>query len=281
MIPLDAADLVVIAGQALGIGTDAALGLLDVAAAQAALAEAQSAGHEPGTTFRDRAAAAAASIALVHALLRHRPFPSYNEQVAVAAGLQFLSLNGWQADLDPPATAAVVVEALASGQLSPDSAAAWLTPRLSPSPAPGGRQAATRVPLPSHLRPLRTLRTVGVPAARMLVSAVLAIVVGGLALFATACSRGPTMPATHSGGQPSATRQSPEAEPTRPTELAYATCMRSHGIQNFRYAPASAALVITLSTGIDVSSLQFRSAEHACQRDAPVMPPRIVAANTG
>ncbi len=35
----------------------------------------------------------------MHALLRHRPFPRHGEQVAVAAGLQFLSLNGWRADL--------------------------------------------------------------------------------------------------------------------------------------------------------------------------------------
>ena len=143
MITLDVADLVVIAGQALGIGTDAALSQLDVAAAQVALTEARL----TGSAITDQDTAAAAGIRLVHALLRHRPFALHGEQVAVAAGLQFLSLNGWRADLDPPATAAVVVEALACGQLSPVSAAAWLSPRLA---ADTGLIAGT---------PLRSLRS--------------------------------------------------------------------------------------------------------------------------
>jgi hypothetical protein len=68
---------------------------------------------------------------LIRALLRHRPFPGHSQQVAVAAGLQFLALNGWQADLDPPGAALVVLEGLASGRLSPADAATWLSPRLS------------------------------------------------------------------------------------------------------------------------------------------------------
>lgn len=127
MIALDVADLVVIAGRALGIGSDAALSQVDVAVAQEALAEARL----EGGVIVDQDTAAAAGIGLVHALLRHRPFPRHGEQIAVAAGLQFLSLNGWRADLDPPAAAAVVVEALACGRLSPASAAAWLSPRLA------------------------------------------------------------------------------------------------------------------------------------------------------
>ncbi len=79
----------------------------------------------------DQHTAARAGIRLMHALLRHRPFPVDGEQIAVAAGLQFLSLNGWQAELGPPAAAAVVVEALGCGQLSLASAAAWLSPRLT------------------------------------------------------------------------------------------------------------------------------------------------------
>jgi len=129
---LDPADLVVIAGRALGIGTDAALAQMDITAAQDALAAACPPGQAPGPQFRDRAAAAAAGVGLVQALLRHRPFPGHGQQVAVAAGLQLLSLNGWRADLNPAATAAVVVEALASGRLTAADAAAWLSPRLCP-----------------------------------------------------------------------------------------------------------------------------------------------------
>ena len=46
MTALDPADLVVIAGRALGIGTDAALARMDIAAAQDALAAARP--HVPG-----------------------------------------------------------------------------------------------------------------------------------------------------------------------------------------------------------------------------------------
>jgi prophage maintenance system killer protein len=126
---LDAADLVLIAGRTLGIEDSAALAQMDIAVAQEALAEAGPLDRD----LSDAGAAAAAAAGLMRALLRHRPFPRQGQQLAVAAGLQFLSLNGWRADLNPPATAAVVVEALASGQLAPAAAAAWLAPRLSPA----------------------------------------------------------------------------------------------------------------------------------------------------
>ncbi|MCW2891483.1 MAG: hypothetical protein JWO75_972, partial [Actinomycetia bacterium] len=48
MIALDAADLVVIACRTLGIGADAALDQMDIAAAQDALAAARPPGPEPG-----------------------------------------------------------------------------------------------------------------------------------------------------------------------------------------------------------------------------------------
>lgn len=130
MTALDVADLVVIAGGVLGLGTDTALTRIDVSAADAALADAALPAALPS-----RVAAAAACTRLVHGLLRHPPFPGHSHQVAAAAGLQFLAVNGWQADLDPR-IAAVVVQSLASGQLTPDVAAAWLMPRLSPLSAP-------------------------------------------------------------------------------------------------------------------------------------------------
>ena len=207
MIELDVAGLVVIAGRVLGIGTDAALSQLDIAAAESALAEARLAGPEaasaatshrpgirpPGDKARGHAAAGAA-VALMHALLRYPPFPGHGEQVAVAAGLQFLSLNGWRADLDPPEAAAVVVEALAAGQLSAAGAAAWLAPRLSPrfparlSPRFPERWSARASRVPALLR---AVPVAGLSLSRMLAVAVLTIAIGGLAMLATACSRGP------------------------------------------------------------------------------------------
>jgi prophage maintenance system killer protein len=198
--PLDAADVVVIAGQALGIGTVAALAQVDVSAAQAALATAEGARQEPAAGGSDSVAAAAACIRLVHALLSHRVFPRDGQQVAVAAGLQFLSLNGWQANLEPPATAAVVVEALASGQLAPDAVAAWLAPRLSQArPArPAQVRAARRAAAP-RLRPASR-----VPGRRLAATVLLTVTLTGVGAFAAACSSAPARPAAPASRAPAA-----------------------------------------------------------------------------
>ncbi len=70
------------------------------------------------------------------ALLRHPPFPAHREQIAVAAGLQFLAVNGWQAYLDVPRAAVIVIERLAAGQLTPAQAASWLAAHLFPGSKP-------------------------------------------------------------------------------------------------------------------------------------------------
>lgn len=131
MTALDVADLVVIAGRVLGIGTDAALDRADTLAAETALARAPL-----PPALSDSYAAAAACAHLIGGLLAHPPFPEHRERVALAAGLQFLAVNGWQADLDPPRVAAIVVQCLASGRIEPDDMAGWLAARLS---VPAGR----------------------------------------------------------------------------------------------------------------------------------------------
>ena len=88
----------------------------------------------------------------MQALLRHPPLPGHRGQVAAAAGLQFLAINGWQADLDVPKAAAMTIESLASGETPPVSAASWLETRLSPDHASPDRQTAARAPLPSRSR---------------------------------------------------------------------------------------------------------------------------------
>ena len=257
MIALDAADLVVIAGRVLGIGADAALGQMDIAAAQEALAEARPPGREPGREFPGRAAAAMAGAELVRALLRHPPFPARARPVAVAAGLQFLSLNGWRADLDPPTTAVVVVEALASGQLSAADAAAWLEPRLTP---------ARRAPVArarSGLRRPAALPAARVPAGRVAAGALLTVAVTGFTLLAAACSRGPAMPASPAGGV-SVVQPSPGSA-SAPRDSAYAACMRAHGVAGISYPSASDVAAIAPAAGIGLASVQFRAAEVACR----------------
>jgi hypothetical protein len=209
---LDIADLVVIAGRTLGISAEAALAGMDIAVAADALAEALPPGHEAGAEFADRAAAAAACASLVHALLRHRPFPRQSQQLAVAAGLQFLSLNGWSADLDPAATAAVVVEALAAGRLAPEHAAAWLTPRLSPARRPGrdpGGMPRPRIEGPAPRSGFR------VPVGQAVAAALLAVAVTGFTLLAGGCSRGPDGPAAPATAG-TAVRHSPGPKPAQP-----------------------------------------------------------------
>ena len=155
MRAIDVADLVVIAGRVLGVGPGAALDQVDLAAARAALAaakppEAGLAGAElteAELTETGPAEPARAAVLLIRSLLRHRPFSDQNERVAVAAALQFLALNGWRADLDPPEATVVVIEGLAASQVTPADAAAWLSARLSPYSAPPAKEA-----------PMRTLR---------------------------------------------------------------------------------------------------------------------------
>ena len=275
MIALDAADLVVIAGRTLGIGTDAALDQMDIAAAQDALAEAR----PPGMELTGRAGAATAGVGLVRALLRHRPFPVHAQQVAVAAGLQFLSLNGWRADLNPPSTAAVVVEALASGRLTAGDAAAWLAPRLSRAHRSGqahrsglarrSGQASRAVRAPgagarSGRRRPASLPAARVPVGRAVAGALLAVAVTGVTLLSAACSRGPDVPAVPAGGV-SAVR--PSAGPAQaPADTAYAACMRSHGVAGFSYPSASDVAAIAPAGGIGLNSLRFSAAEVACRR---------------
>jgi prophage maintenance system killer protein len=132
VITLEVADLVVIASRTLGLDTGQVIDLLDVAVAEQALAQAQ-----PGSDRGDPASAAAA---LLHALVRVRPLRRGNQQVALAAMLQFLALNGWEMDPGPPEAVAAVVADSAAGTLDATALAGWLAPRLRQS-----ERAAARV----------------------------------------------------------------------------------------------------------------------------------------
>jgi len=281
---LDVADLVVIAARTMGVSTESVLAQMDVDAAQDALAEARLFVQGPGKAIRGRADAAKAGLVLIRALLWHRPFPEHGQQVAVAAGLQFLSLNGWRADLNPASTAVVVVEALGSGHLTPDAAAVWLSPRLTrvrrlalvhvprpsfglPRPVPAARVRARRVPARR------------VPARRALASVLLAIAASGVTLLAAACSRGPFMADGSAAGASVAGQHQATASP-RSADLAYADCMRSHGIPDFPYPSASGVAIVAPAAGIDLSSVQFRTAETTCRQVTPTATVRIVDAST-
>ena len=135
LTPIDLGALVVIAGRALELDAPAVLDLLDVGAAEAALAEAESPAVDGAPAER--------AAALLSALIRHRPLPRGNDRAAVLATVIFLAVNGWQVDLEPAEDTAAVVADLVAGRRSATDLAAWLAPRISayrepavlPSPA--------------------------------------------------------------------------------------------------------------------------------------------------
>jgi hypothetical protein len=158
MIELEVADLVVIAGRALALDTGQVLDLLDPAAAERALDQARPViepGYRPAPPGAPAllkivdtsdtpeilkvlevpgspGAPAVVAAALLHALVHHRPFRRGNQQVALAAMLQFLAVNGWAMDPDPPEPVAAMVAEVAAGELDVMAVAASLTPRLRP-----------------------------------------------------------------------------------------------------------------------------------------------------
>jgi len=134
VIVLEVADLVVIASRTLGLDTAAALELVDPAAAELALGQVRP-DSEPGDLARPAAV-------LLCALVRGRPLRRGNRQVALAAVLQFLTLNGQEMNPDPPEAVAAMIAAIASGGPSLAEVAAWLASRLRPTAQMQARAAA-------------------------------------------------------------------------------------------------------------------------------------------
>jgi prophage maintenance system killer protein len=124
MSRLEVADLVVIAARTLDLEPAAALDLLDVEAAEAALANAR--------RWCDRDPLQAGAAALLVGLVHHRPLARGNQQVALLATLQFLALHGWDLNLDPPAAARELIDGLAAGTVGPPQVETWVAARLRP-----------------------------------------------------------------------------------------------------------------------------------------------------
>jgi hypothetical protein len=117
MIRFSVADLVAVAAEALGVKPAEVLDLLDLEAADRALADPVPSTDDPA----ERAGA------LLHGLLHHRPISRGARRVAVLATAQFLALNDWQLDLEPPGELAALLRA------EPDAAtlATWLRMRMT------------------------------------------------------------------------------------------------------------------------------------------------------
>jgi hypothetical protein len=128
VIALQVADVVLIASRVLDLDSDTVLDLIDVDAAEAALAAADA--EEPSSTDQPACPAAA----LLSALLQNRPFEHGNEPVALVATAQFLALNRFVVDLEPPTETRSVVDDVAAGRMETSDLAEWLAARVSMHP---------------------------------------------------------------------------------------------------------------------------------------------------
>jgi hypothetical protein len=98
-----------------------------------------------------------------------------------------------------------------------------------------------------------------------IVSALLAVV-----LLATACAGGPSGPGVAGQGASSTPSASPSGDP-RDAELAYAKCMREHGISDFPDPQPGGGIAIQAGPGsdLDQNNPQFKAADEACKSLLP------------
>ena len=92
---------------------------------------------------------------------------------------------------------------------------------------------------------------------------VAALIATALSLLAVACSDG-SSPSTGSSGSPAAGRSA-----NSPSAVAYAHCVRSHGVPNYPDPGNGGALPKTSPQHLGVSSSQLQAAQRACQRLLP------------
>jgi prophage maintenance system killer protein len=119
----DVADLITIAARVLEIDTGDAIDLIDVPAAESALDEARN---------RHGAPAEQVAAALLTELIRHRPLPRGNRQVALLAMLQFLGQQGLGLNLQPATAARDLVAGISAGTLAEPAVTGWVAGRLRP-----------------------------------------------------------------------------------------------------------------------------------------------------
>jgi hypothetical protein len=97
----------------------------------------------------------------------------------------------------------------------------------------------------------------------LVVSALLTLV-----LVATACAGGSNGPGVAGQGSSSTPSASPSGDP-RDAELAYAKCMRDHGISDFPDPQPGGGLAIQAGPDLDQNNPQFKAADDACKSLLP------------
>jgi death-on-curing protein len=133
MIYLELGDLLAIATEVLGLEVDQLLHITDLGLADSALARPQA--SFGGTDFYPELSEKAAS--LLHSVAKNHAFLDGNKRVAVVATLQFLKLNGFDLDLEPPSESYEVIAGVAGGSVDFAELEKWLRPRLMEHEARG------------------------------------------------------------------------------------------------------------------------------------------------
>jgi hypothetical protein len=92
----------------------------------------------------------------------------------------------------------------------------------------------------------------------------------GIVLVATACAGGPSGPGVAGQGSSSSPSASPSGDP-RDAELAYAKCMREHGIADFPDPQPGGGIAVQAGPGsdLDPDNPQFKAADEACKSLLP------------
>jgi hypothetical protein len=96
------------------------------------------------------------------------------------------------------------------------------------------------------------------------------VIAAALALLAAACGGSP--PATSSGGSPA-----PGGPANHPSALAFARCVRTHGVPNFPDPDSTGHFSKQSLQRLGVSGSQIRAAENPCQNLLPAGPPPLTA----
>jgi hypothetical protein len=104
--------------------------------------------------------------------------------------------------------------------------------------------------------------------------AVAAAALVGVPLLAAACSSGAADPGVAQIGAAATTSTTVHNDgglpaPTRAQGLAFAQCMRSHGVPNFPDPTSNGPIAIGPNSGIDPKSPSFHRAMRACQKYQP------------
>ena len=88
----------------------------------------------------------------------------------------------------------------------------------------------------------------------------------GIVLLATACAGGPSGPGVAGQGASSTPSASPSAD-TGNADLAYAQCMRDHGISDFPDPqPGGGAIQFEPGSDLDPNNPQYKAATEACKK---------------